>query len=103
MTIGHPTNGKLTFTFLQCIIHSYLSLFTPCRLKDIPVNPRYDDDIINHSVEYVNARGATTNHAERYWREIKMRFKAMNGVKRSTMKYHLFGEQTFFNNYSLGQ
>ena len=43
--------------------------------------------------EFVNARGATTNHAERYWREIKTRFKAMNGCHRSTMNYHLLGEE----------
>ena len=34
------------------------------RIPNLPVNPPYDHDEVNHSVEFVNARGATTNHAE---------------------------------------
>ena len=42
-------------------------------ISNLPVNPRYDDDTVVHKYEFVNARGRTTNHAERYWREIKYR------------------------------
>ena len=43
------------------------------QIPQIPVNPRYEDDTVVHKYEFVNARGRTTNHAERYWKEIKQR------------------------------
>ena len=43
-------------------------------IPNLPVNPRYEDDTVVHKYEFVNVRGRTTNHAERYWREIKYRY-----------------------------
>ena len=44
------------------------------QISTLPVNPRYTDDTVVHKYEFVNARGRTTNHAERYWKEIKQRW-----------------------------
>ena len=34
------------------------------RIPNLPVNPPYDHDEVNHRLHFVNANGATTNHAE---------------------------------------
>ena len=33
-------------------------------IPNLPVNPPYDHDEVNHRLHFVNANGATTNHAE---------------------------------------
>ena len=34
------------------------------RIPQLPVNPPYTEEGVNHSVEFVSATGVTTNHAE---------------------------------------
>ena len=45
---------------------------------------------VNHSLHFVDpATGVHTNHAESLWNEIKRPFKAMKGLRRTSLPSHL--------------
>ena len=49
----------------------------------IPVVPPYIHQSVNHTRDFVDPLiGAHTNHVENYWKNLKMKFKAMSGTSR---------------------
>ena len=53
------------------------------------VNPPYQHRTVNHSQEFVNANGNTTNHAEAMWNSCKRKFKPMVGTNQNILPFYL--------------
>ena len=49
-------------------------------VANIPVVPPYDHRTVNHSEEFVNSHGDTTNHIEAMWNNAKRKLKKMCGT-----------------------
>ena len=59
-------------------------------ISDIPVIPPFTHRTVNHSQNVVDpTTGATTNHVERMWKEVKQKFKQLNGTTASLLPSHL--------------
>lgn len=55
----------------------------------INVNPPFQHRTVNHSIEFVNANGDTTNHIEVMWNNCKRKFKQMSGTSDALLPGHL--------------
>ena len=56
----------------------------------IPVIPPYIHQSVNHTMHFVDPlTGAHTNHVENYWKNLKMKFKAMSGTDRELIPSYI--------------
>ena len=56
----------------------------------IPVIPSYIHQSVNHTRNFVGPlTEAHTNHVENFWKNIKMKFKAMSGTSRELIPGYL--------------
>lgn len=58
-------------------------------IQQIEVTPSYVHRTVNHSLEFVNELGDTTNHIEAMWNNCKRRFKRMSGTYASMVPSYL--------------
>ena len=55
----------------------------------IPVIPPHIHQSVNHTMHFVDPlTGAHMNHVENYWKNLKMKFKAMSGTERINSIVH---------------
>ncbi|KAL3069063.1 hypothetical protein niasHT_034293 [Heterodera trifolii] len=55
-------------------------------IPTIPVIPPYVHHSVNHTIHFVDPlTGAHTNHVECFWKNLKMKFKAMSGTYREML------------------
>ncbi|QQP51863.1 Putative LOC101846883, partial [Caligus rogercresseyi] len=56
----------------------------------MPVHPRYEHEVVNHSRNFVDPlTGAHTNNVECFWKNAKQRLKSMAGVHDTMLSGHL--------------
>ena len=56
----------------------------------IPVIPPYIHQSVNHTMHFVDPlTGAHMNHVENYWKNLKMKFKAVSGTDRELIPSYI--------------
>ena len=59
-------------------------------ISAIPVIPPFTHRTVNHYENFVDpTTGATTNHVERMWKEVKQKFKKLNGTTASLLPSYM--------------
>ena len=65
-------------------------------ISNLPVNPPYTHQMVNHSVNFVDpVTGTHTQNIESYWNKAKSKLKRMNGCMSTVLSSHLDEFQWF--------